>query len=216
MKGQNSSLFLITLIIVGIFIIPTIGAHVPYLEPRDYSEENPFKVRNTIEQSIAVYAWLENDGSNPSTDIDVYQFEIGSDPMLVYIEAIVPVCGIYYQDFVPWFALVGPGLPAPNQTVPFTIPSGYGAIVKENVDPGDPRETFYEFFGGKWYYEGPTFEEEIGLPGTYYVYYWDPHEMGGDYVAVLGKTEEFGFRDIIRSLIVTPIIRFDFELHCPK
>lgn len=216
MKEKRYFLMAISLCMAGLFLIPNIGAHVPYLEPRDYSEENPFIVRNTIEQSIAVYAWLENDGSNPCDDIDVFQFEIASDPMLVYIEAIVPVCGVYYEDFVPWCALVGPGLPQPNQTVPFDIPSGYGAIVLENVAPGSPRETFYEFFGGKWYYKGPIFEEEIGIPGTYYVYYWDPYEMGGDYVAVLGRTEQFGFRDIIRSLIVTPIIRFDFELHCPK
>ena len=145
--------------------MPTISAHVPYLEPRDYSEAKPFEVRNTIEQSIAVYAWLENDGSSPCNDVDVYTFEIGSDPMLVYIEAIVPVCGVYYEDFVPWFVLNGPGLPLPNQSVPFNISEGYGAIVKENVNPGDPRDTFYEFFGGKWYYEGPIFEEEISIPG---------------------------------------------------
>ena len=216
MKRNNYKRFFLSMISTSLLIIPSIGAHVPYLEPRDYSEENPYVIRNTVEQSIAVYSWLETDFTNPSTDIDVYQFEIGSEPMVVFIQAIVPVCGIFYEDFVPWFALVGPGLPAPNQTVPFDIPSGYGAIVKENVDPGDPRETFYEFFGGKWYYDGPIFNEEISIPGTYYIYYWDPHEMGGDYVAIIGNVEQFGIRDIIRSFIVTPIIRFDFELHCPK
>ena len=40
--------------------------------------------------------------------------------------------------------------------------------------------------------------------------------MGGDYCAIIGNVEQFGFRDIIRSLIVTPLIRFDLELHCPK
>ena len=134
-------LILFSVLVTTLLLIPAVNAHVPYLEPRDYSEENPFIVRNTIEQSIAVYAWLENDGVTPCTDIDVYQFEIQSEPLLVYIEAIVPVCGNYYEEFVPWFALVGPGLPLPNQTVPFEIPPGYGAIIGENVNPGDPRET---------------------------------------------------------------------------
>ena len=92
---------------------------------------------------------MENDVSNPCIDIDVCIFEIESEPLLVYIEAIVPVCGIYYENFIPWFAFVGPRLPTLNQSVPFTIPSGYGAIVKENVNPGDPSETFYEFFSDK-------------------------------------------------------------------
>ena len=203
-------------VVGGLVLCGCVSAHVPYLELKDFSEDKPFKVRNSIEQSIAVYSWLMDNGSSPSTDIDVYEFEISDESMLVYIEVIVPVCGGYYADFVPWFALVGPGLPLPNQSLPFEIPLGYGAVVRENVIPGEPRDTFYEFFGGKWYYEGPVFEEEMGFPGTYYVYYWDPYQIGGDYVAVLGRTEQFGFRDIIRSLLVTPFIRLDFELHCPK
>ena len=103
-----------------------------------------------------------------------------------------------------------------SDTVPFNISSGFGAIVIENVLPGEVRETFYELFGGKWYYRSPIFEEQISVPGNYRVYYWDPYETGGDYVAVIGRTEQFGLRDIIRSLIVTPLIRLDFELHCPK
>ncbi len=143
---------------VVIFIVSTfIGlgalAHVPYLEHQDYAETEPFQVRKSIEQSIAVYAWLENDRINPCKDIDVYTFEI-ANPTRVYIEAIVPVCP-EYEEFVPWFALVGPGLPESEHELPFTIPEGYGVVVKENVKPGEPREKFYEPFGGKWYYEGP-------------------------------------------------------------
>ncbi len=216
MWKKNIWLSIGTICVFSILFISSVGAHVPYLEIRDFTEDKPFMVRNSIEQSIAVYSWLINDGSSPCDDIDVYQFEITDDPLLVYLEVIVPVCGVYYENFVPWFALVGPGLPDPGQEVPFEIPNGSGAVVMENVYPGEPRETFYEFFGGKWYYKGPIFEEQISIPGDYSVYYWDPYQFGGDYVAVLGKTEQFGFRDIIRSLIVTPLIRLDFELHCPK
>ena len=59
----------------------------------------------------------------------------------------------------------------------------------------------------------PVFDEIVDQPGIYYVYYWDPYESGGDYVAVLGRTEFFWFIDIIRALIITPLIRRDFELH---
>jgi hypothetical protein len=205
-----------TLISIILCLLPTVLAHVPYLEHRDSSAQQPFQVRRSITQSIAVYSWLKIDGINLSTDIDVYSFTIKNQPLRIYLEVIVPVCDGYYANFTPWFALVGPGLPPPNQTLPFTLPQGYGAIVLEDVPPGQPREQFYEPFGGKSYYQGPRFDETINISGTYYVYYWDPYQKGGDYVAVLGYKELFPPMDILRALINTPLIRHDRELHLPS
>jgi hypothetical protein len=207
---------IIIVFLLGILFFSNIAsAHVPYFEHRDLTEEKPFIVGKRPEQSKAIYAWLETDFENPCKDIDVYTFEIKDEPILVYIEIIVPVVDEFYKDFVPWYALVGPDLPEPSIELPFEIPDGYGAIIKENVEPGTERETFYEPFGGKSYYSGPIFEQEISKPGTYYVYSWDPYESGGDYTMVLGKGEFFGFLDIIRALIYTPLIRWGFELHVP-
>lgn len=211
MKNKFIIIFLCFISITSFASIVT--AHVPYIERKDYSEENPLYVWKMIEYSKAFYAWLENDGVNPSDDIDVLKFTISNQPKNVYIELIVPVVDDYYKDFVPWFALVGPGLPEPTQNLPFTIPEDYGAIVKENAEPGAERETFYEPFGGKSYYKGPIFEQDISEPGTYYIYCWDPYERGGDYVLVFGKGEFFGPIDIIRSIINTIVIRRDGELH---
>jgi hypothetical protein len=93
------------------------------------------------------------------------------------------------------------------------LPTGYGAIVTENVEPGEEREQFYEPFGGKDYYQGPSLDIRANRTGTYYIYVWDPYKTGGDYVAVLGKLELFGITDIIRALIYTPLIRLGLELH---
>ena len=206
-----------TLIIIPIFILFlasfNVVAHVPYLEHSDFSEEKPFVVRRSILQSIAVYSWLETDNVNPSKDIDVYKFKVRIPDTRIYIELIGPVCEGYYENFVPWFALVGPDLPDPGQSVPFEIPSGYGAIIKENVQPGEEREQFFEPFGNKWYYSGPVLDIQANKTGTYYVYVWDPYETGGDYVAVLGRSEIFGLFDIFRALIYTPMIRLGWELH---
>lgn len=199
------SIILLTSIIVT--------AHVPYIERYDYSEDNPFFVWKMIEKSKAFYAWLENDGVNPCDDIDVYKFQINNNPKNVYVELIVPVFEDYYKDFVPWFALVGPNLPEPDQYLPFDIPESYGVIVNENVVPGSERDTFYEPFGGKSYYYGPVLDIDISEKGTYYIYCWDPYNKGGDYVLVIGKGEFFGPIDIIRSIINTGIIRKDMELH---
>ncbi len=213
---KRSSMLLFVFMFVFLFLIPSALAHVPYLERRDSSAEQPFQVRRSIAQSIAVYSWLKTDWVKPSTDIDVYSFTINDQPLRIFLEVIVPVCEGYYANFTPWFALVGPGLPPPNQTIPFDIPEGYGVIVKQDAPPGSPREQFYEPFGGKSYYQGPRFDETINISGTYSVYYWDPYQKGGDYVAVLGYKEQFPPIDFLRALInTTPLIRRDYELHVP-
>jgi len=203
----------LVIVLALILLASSTLAHVPYFEGEtgDFNGDNPFVVRNSIEQSIAVYSWLQNITPQSIGDIDVYEFEV-DDPVRVYIEAIVPVC-MGYEDFAPWFALVGPGLPETGYELPFEIPEDYGAIVMENTEPGEERETFYEFFGGKSYYEGPVFDEMVYEPGTYYVYYWNPYATSGDYVAVLGGEEIWRLPDIIRALILTPMIRQDKELH---
>jgi hypothetical protein len=192
-------------------------AHVPYLEHHDFSEKQPFTVEYSIEQSLAIYAWLENTVHGPAEDIDVFVFRI-NEPTNVYLEVLVPVCP-GYEAFLPWLALVGPGLPAPKAPMPpFEIPADYGIIVIQNLTPGQPRNTFYEFFGGKNYYKGPIFDEILTTPGTYYVYCWDPQQKGGDYVAVMGKNEIWRWRDIIQAFRNTPLIRLGRELHidCSK
>ena len=187
-------------------------AHVPYFEHSDFTEDNPFIFRKIVTQSKAVYSWLEHNGTDLCEDIDVYQFKIRR-PVKMYVELIVPVIGDYYENFVPWYAVVGPGLPDPGQELPFNLIEGFGAIVKENAKPGDPRETFYEPFGNKSYYKGPIFHERLNVTGTYSVYCWDPYKTGGDYTIVLGSLEIWGPLDIIRALIYTPQIRKGNELH---
>jgi len=205
------------MLLIGVFFIIISAsfnaiAHVPYFELKDFSEENPFIVRKMVTQSKAIYSWLENDGVNPCEDIDVYKLKV-IRPMNMYLEIIVPVVDDIYEDFVPWYALVGPGLPIPSQYIPFELPEGYGAIVMENVEPGEPRLTFYEPFGGKSYYNGPIYKDKITERGTYYVYCWDPYEQGGDYTIVIGNLEIWGPLDIARALIYTPLIRLGLELH---
>lgn len=196
-------------------LISIASAHVPYIERKDYSEENPFYVWKLIEKSKAFYAWLENDAKQTGNDIDVFMFKVKNKPINIYVELIVPVAEEYYVNFVPWYALIGPGLPEINRELPFIVPEGYGGIIMENVEPGSEREIFYEPFGGKSYYKGPILDENISEPGTYYLYCWDPYESGGDYVLVIGKGEFFGPIDIIRGIINTIIIRRDGELHIP-
>jgi hypothetical protein len=86
-------------------------------------------------------------------------------------------------------------------------------VVVPNVTADEPREVFYEPFGAKNYYDGPAFDQTVAGRGTWHIVFWDPDGQGGDYVAVVGKQEQFTLRDILRSLLNTRLIRRGRELH---
>lgn len=186
------------------------SAHVPYLEREDYSPEQP-QYLGDVEQSKALYSWLESD-----EDVDYFWFAI-SGPTGFFAEVIVPVC-LEYETFLPSYALIGHGLPEPSETLPISLPPGYGAIVVPNLKPGEPRDTFFEPFGGKSYFEGIVHEEIIDTMGLWAIIVWDPRGEWGDYVLSVGLEERFEPRDIVRALLITPLIRKDRELHveCSK
>ena len=104
-------------------------------------------------------------------------------------------------------SLVVVGHPAEQVRAEIVIERSEFTATVRHSEPGEQRPTFYEFFGGKSYYRGPTFDRILEKPGTYSVYYWDPYAHGGDYVAVLGYKESWGLIDILRALIRTPMIR---------
>ena len=195
-----------TLMMISCFAVLPAEAHVPHIERKDYSEQKPFIVKDSIENSKAIYAWFET-----GDDIDVYAFEV-SGTARVYAKALVIACPSL-ENVLPWFAVVGPGLPSPDEELPFTLPEGYGAVVVQNKKPGEPRDTFFEPFSAKTYFDGPEFNQEVTTPGSWYIYYWNPYNSGGDYVAVLGSEESFSFLDTLRSLINTPKIWFNLQLH---
>jgi hypothetical protein len=201
--------FFIILLLVSL-TAPAV-AHEPYIERDDYSVEAPFVISDSIENSKAIYAWLDN-----AADIDVYAFEV-KKPLRLYAKIIVQACE-ELRDHLPWLALAGPGLPMPDEPLPFDLPEGYGAYVIKNVSPGEQRETFYEVFSGKSYYDGPLFDREVTATGSWFAYCWDPQQKGGDYVAIFGFKENFSLLRIGASFINTLLIRRDRELHvqCTK
>jgi len=184
------------------------SAHVPYLEYVDYSFERPMRIPEPVEKSRAFYSWFET-----GDDVDVYALEI-TPPARIFAQALVPVCQ-GYETLLPWIAVAGPGLPPPDEELPFTLPEGYGAWIVKNAEPWTPRETFFEPFGDKYYFDGPLFDLEVHTAGTWYLYYWSSTGIAGDYVAVVGTTEIWDIQDILHALVFTPMIRRGEELHIP-
>jgi hypothetical protein len=83
--------------LLGSFFAGSVDAHVPYFEGDDFSQDKPFRVES-IEQSIAVYAWLKREKGR-TNDIDVYTFTL-TKPTRVFVQCIVPV-RTRHEKFLP-------------------------------------------------------------------------------------------------------------------
>lgn len=182
-------------------------AHVPHIERADYTQAAPFTVTDPA-LSIAVYGWLQN-----RTDVDWFRLE-ATNGMRLYFDLLVPVLPAYAKAY-PTYALIGPGLPAPTQALPFALPPGYGAVVAK-YDPATKRPVEYEPFGGKAYFTGPASDDNATTNGTWWIAVWEPAGKPCDYVLAIGYEERFEGPDLVRALVNTKIIRADGELHAPR
>ncbi len=188
-----------------LFVFAPAVAHVPYFEATDLSADKPFVVRD-IEQSKAVYAHLES-----PDDLDSYLLLVRK-PVHVYVKVIIPYCKSY-SDFRPSFALIGPGLPAPDSALPVDLPEGHGAIIRHDPPSGANRPSMFEFFSDQFYFEGPVLNLNVEQPGDYRVVYWNPQGETGDYVAIIGRREDFSPDDWVQSFTNTAEIRKRNYIH---
>jgi hypothetical protein len=194
------------------FSLPA-AAHMPSIERRDFTEKRPFKIKGTIEKGQAVYAYLKS-----GSDVDVYRFVVTQEEIsekgivTLRVRVNVPACK-GAEEFLPWLAIVGPGLSSPTEEMPFTLPEGYGAIVVKNTEPGAERNFFYEQYSKKSYYITDYYDYTITEPGTWYLYYWDPYNLGGDYLALWGVKDSFDPGDGLKMLLNLPAIVSDRVMH---
>ena len=180
-------------------------AHVPYFEDKDLSADAPFLIEN-IEQSKAIYAHLDSE-----QDIDVLLLVV-REPVRIYAKTIIPYCR-EYRDFRPSFALTGPALPEAGDDFPSAPEPQHGGLLRRDLAVGATRPSMYEFFSDQFYFEGPILDINVTEPGNYRLWFWDETGAVGDYVAIVGKREEFSVEDIRRSFWNTPEIRRRGYLH---
>ena len=187
-----------------LLVVSATHAHVPYIEGRDY-EEGPDFVITDADQSKAFYAWLDAD------DIDGFEI-ILEEPGRIYVSTLIPFCREYaYYDVN--FALIGPGLPAPRGELPVDVPDGQGAIVHEaGFKKWLDRPLMYEMFSDRKYFDGREYTHRSAPAGTYRFILWHQRGEPGDYVAIVGRAEEFSREDWERSSVNLPIIQDKEEL----
>ena len=180
------------------------AAHVPYIEGKDYPTDAEFRVENII-QSKAFYAYLEE------SEVDEFVMQI-EEPTPIYINMLIPFCK-EYATYANAYALIGPGLPQPVMDLPVDLQKGYGAIVWNPVyDDWSERPFMYEYFSDRQYFEGIRHRFNATEPGEYRLIVWHPQGKPGDYIAIIGRTEDFSVSDMRLAYTNTPIIRNHEEM----
>lgn len=142
--------------------------------------------------SYALYGRLDS-----GQDVDFYRFEATS-PMELNLSVLVPRAN-GYQEYYPTYALVGPGMGAPESALPFDLPEGYGAKVIMSPHSAD-REKFYEPFSMTRYYRDTTeLRMTAEVPGTYYIAVW--HDAGeiGEYTVSFGEAEKWDLMAMVET-----------------
>jgi hypothetical protein len=179
-------------------------AHVPYIEDKDYPEGPDFVITD-VDQSKAFYAYLDAD------DIDSFEI-ILAEPGRVYVSTLIPFCREYaYYDVN--FALIGPGLPAQTTELPVAVPEGQGAIAHIAAFKDWSKRSFmYEMFSDRRYFEGRSYTMRSAPAGTFRFVVWHEDGLPGDYIAIVGRAEEFSASDMQLAVVNTPIIRRKEEM----
>lgn len=184
--------------------VQTTDAHVPYIESKDYPEGPDFVIRD-VDQSKAFYAYLD------AGDVDGFEI-ILDEPGRIYVSTLIPFCREYaYYDVN--FALIGPGLPAFEGELPVAVPAGQGAVVHNaGFKRWADRPFMYEMFSDRRYFDGRSYTHARGESGTYRFVVWHQRGEPGDYVAIIGRAEDFGPSDMKLAAVNLPLIREKAEM----
>jgi hypothetical protein len=190
-KGQRMKKVVLVIILMDLLALPALAHQGVYESIDTTGFQNPIVLaKPTV--SYAVYMRLDHSG-----DVDYVSFKVDG-PMKVKASLLVPQRP-EFLDYYPVFAVVGPGLPAPEIEVPFEMPAGCGAVVLKS-EPQTERGKFYEPFSMTRYYRGfKVFEQEVTEPGTYYIVVWHPAGEYGDYVVIYGEKESFTPKEMLKT-----------------
>jgi len=189
--GRRPGNVLLFLVLMALLPVTALG-HQGLYEEKDTTGFQDAIVLPKPVVSYAVYMRLDYSG-----DVDYVSFKVDG-PMPIKVSLLVPQRS-EFLDYYPVFAVVGPGLPAPDPELPCELPIGYGAVIMKS-EPQAPREKFYEPFSNTRYYQGfKIFEQVISEPGTYYIVIWHPEGEYGDHVVTYGEKESFTPKEMLNT-----------------
>ena len=171
------------LIVLSLFLlsIPIAFAHIPELVIEDRNYTIQPIIVNEPEISYAYYGKLHG---SPQT------YRIESDkPFHLYVSLLVPYVG---QEG--------------TSDVEFHIMKDGEKIVMMHDYQNWTK--WYEEYGGDWYLQGPEYEEDVEA-GIYLI---EVHSdtNSEDYTLAIGKTERFGAVEILKTVLVLPVMKVLF------
>jgi pimeloyl-ACP methyl ester carboxylesterase len=98
------------------------------------------------------------------------------------------------RNFNPYLALIGPGLPQPDQPLPFALPDGMGAIVTTSTSTFD----YFDIFTQMVYFPRAKIEVVMPQTGRYYVAVWGKPVGMARYALDIGIMENLAPHVLIR------------------
>jgi hypothetical protein len=181
-------------------------AHDPYVEdPQNEwgSIDAPWTAPQAT-RSYALYGRLD-----PYGDVDAFAYQFTEAVANFPVEVLIPVCGAHFELFFPTIAVIGPGLPAPDdsvaKTLPFALSDGAGLVVFSEPERANPREAYLNVHAGNVYRQ-TLFTLNVPQAGAFTVAVWEPDGHIGAYILATGRLEEFpGDRGDERRAALTAI-----------
>jgi len=179
-----------TLLAILILVPATaVLAHSPVFPEENLSPSTAYEISDP-DKSWAIYTVLEHE------NVNYYRFTRSSGEK-IQISLIVPESPSD-SGFLPSFALLGPGLiPDEHVNDRIQVPSGYGSITVDGIDPG---QAVYEPFTPGWFYEVGSLTVSAPADGNYYIAVFDPTHHGNahnhiqqatNYALIIGYLESF-------------------------
>ncbi len=166
--------------------LQTLPAHAetPILESRapggDYGG---FEMPQFVPE--AHFMWFVMGQLSSNTDIDVVTFDYEAGQRMQGI-MFIPVNDDLHS-FSPHLALVGPGLPAPKEPLPFNIPDGMGAIVARS----NANETYFDIFTQINFYPRARVEAIAPQNARYYMVVFGESIGSARYALDIGIMETY-------------------------
>lgn len=186
----------VLLTVGAIILLPAVAAaHRPlFLQ----EENNCWQSAQFIPQpdiSQAVYAELAPGQTH------WYRFEAGEE-LAFYAQMTVPnLAG--YEDFAPWFALIGADLSSEGG-LPIAVPPGMGAEFAPGTEAG---EKFTEPFTQTRYLLRQEMRRHLPA-GSYYIAVFHPGGKGAKYALTVGEKEDWRWRDVVSFPLIWLAVRW--------
>jgi hypothetical protein len=116
-----------------------------------------------------------------------------------------------YRLLRPIVAIVGPGMPAPPDPLPFALPAGYGALIYDTA--AESVENYKESFTGteSWRFSAEDFH--LPASGPTYIVGFTPNGEEGKFWMAVGEKRSFRFADLFTINETTRKIRAFFEVN---